>query len=375
MLTDKLTFFSNRVQYELFPLIDSELNDPILDKHYKVSTILEVIQIEHFIPSYFQFGRGRPQKSRINIARAFLAKHILNICTTSQMVHMLKVDKNLRYICGWFPGERVPSESTFSRAFSEMSQSKILEKVHEALVADTYENHMVIHSARDSMPIPVREREVNKKEEKTKKDRYSKTNKEGKKISVCEYQALELEPLEALSAQLSKECNIGKKTKPDGLSLCWRGYKLHMDVADGKLPISCILTSASTHDSQAAIPLSMMSSSRATVLYELMDSAYDVNAIKGYVKEKGRVPLVRTHKRKGQRKVLVENNEKASKVLNWKPADERRLQHRFSNERLFARLKDSFLGQFVWVREHSKVMCHVMLGVLSLYASEITSFT
>ena len=148
-----------------------------------------------------------------------------------------------------------------------------------------------------------------------------------------------------------------------------------MDVADGKLPISCILTSASTHDSQAAIPLSMMSSSRATVLYELMDSAYDVNAIKGYVKEKGRVPLVRTHKRKGQRKVLVENNEKASKVLNWKPADERRLQHRFSNERLFARLKDSFLGQFVWVREHSKVMCHVMLGVLSLYASEITSFT
>lgn len=93
MLNDKLTFFSNRIQYELFPLIESELNDPILDKHYKISTILEIIQIEKFIPSYFQLGRGRPQKSRINIARAFLAKHILNICSTSQMVHMLKVDK------------------------------------------------------------------------------------------------------------------------------------------------------------------------------------------------------------------------------------------------------------------------------------------
>lgn len=192
---------------------------------------------------------------------------------------------------------------------------------------------------------------------------------------MWEYQSLELESLEELSAQLPRECNIGKKTKPNGLSLYWRGYKLHMDVADGKFPISCILTSASTHDSQAAIPLSMMSSSKATVLYELMDSAYDVNAIKGFIKDKERIPLIKIHKRKGQRKELVESNEIASKVLNWKPADEKRLQHRFSNERLFARLKDSFLGQFIWVRKHSKVMCHVMLGVLSLYASELASFT
>ena len=29
----------------------------------------------------------------------------------------------------------------------------------------------------------------------------------------------------------------------------WIGYKLHIDVADGQIPISCILTSASLHDS------------------------------------------------------------------------------------------------------------------------------
>ena len=35
----------------------------------------------------------------------------------------------------------------------------------------------------------------------------------------------------------------------------WIGYKLHLDVADGDIPISGLLTSASLHDSQAAIPL------------------------------------------------------------------------------------------------------------------------
>lgn len=371
MISDKLTFFSKRIQYELIPILESELNDPLLDKHYKVSTMLELIQIERFIPSFFQSKPGRPPKSRINIARAFLAKHILNISTTSHMIHMLKVDKNLRYICGWIPGERIPSESTFSRVFSEMSHSKVLEQVHEKLVKDTYQDHLVIHNARDSMPIPVREREKKDLDKKPKYERYTKTDKSGKKISLSEYQALELEPLDKLKADLPKKCNVGRKRKPDGLSICWRGYKLHMDVADGKFPISCILTSASTHDSQAAIPLSMMSSSRANVLYELMDSAYDVNAIKDYIKKKGRVPLVKFHKRKGKRKQFVEGNALATKVLNWKPADEKRLQHRFCNERLFARLKDSFLGNCIYVREHSKVMCHVMLGVLSLFACEL----
>jgi hypothetical protein len=31
-------------------------------------------------------------------------------------------------------------------------------------------------------------------------------------------------------------------------------YKLHLDVADGDIPISWLLTSAPLHDSQAAIP-------------------------------------------------------------------------------------------------------------------------
>ncbi len=34
----------------------------------------------------------------------------------------------------------------------------------------------------------------------------------------------------------------------------WIGYKLHIDAAYGGIPISCLLTSASMHDSQASYP-------------------------------------------------------------------------------------------------------------------------
>jgi hypothetical protein len=62
----------------------------------------------------------------------------------------------------------------------------------------------------------------------------------------------------------------------------WKGYKLHADWADGEIPISCVLTSASVHDSQVAIPLATMSALRVTNLYDLMDAAYDTTEIRAH---------------------------------------------------------------------------------------------
>jgi hypothetical protein len=58
------------------------------------------------------------------------------------------------------------------------------------------------------------------------------------------------------------------------------GYKLHIDAADGAVPISCILTSASIHDSQVGIPFAMLSNTRVINLHDLMDSAYALSADK-----------------------------------------------------------------------------------------------
>ena len=50
---------------------------------------------------------------------------------------------------------------------------------------------------------------------------------------------------------------------------------MHIDSADGDIHISCLLTSASVHDSEAAIALASITAGRVTNLYDLMDSAYD----------------------------------------------------------------------------------------------------
>jgi len=66
--------------------------------------------------------------------------------------------------------------------------------------------------------------------------------------------------------RLPRACNVGCKPNSKGVREYWTGYKLHMDVADGQIPISCVLTSASLNDNQVAIPLALLTAQRVTKL-------------------------------------------------------------------------------------------------------------
>ena len=93
--------------------------------------------------------------------------------------------------------------------------------------------------------------------------------------------------------ELPNQCDTGCKRNSKGYKESWRGYKLHLDVADGDIPISALLTSASLHDSQVAIPLIQMSNDRVNYLYDLSDAAYDAPHIKGYVVKIGKCFIFR----------------------------------------------------------------------------------
>ena len=64
-------------------------------------------------------------------------------------------------------------------------------------------------------------------------------------------QQLHQEDVQQMIAALPKDCDVGTKRNAKGFQESWKGYKLHIDAADGGIPISCLLTSASLHDSQA----------------------------------------------------------------------------------------------------------------------------
>ncbi len=95
-------------------------------------------------------------------------------------------------------------------------------------------------------------------------------------------------------------CDVGCKRNSKGHQESWIGYKLHLDTIDGDLPASALLTSASVHDSQPAIP-GAATAQRVTSLYDLMDSAYDAPQIHAFSRRLGHVPIIDPNPRGGEK--------------------------------------------------------------------------
>jgi hypothetical protein len=295
-----------------------------------------------------------------------VAKAVCSFGTTSALRDHLRTDAALRRICGWENVRRVPDESVFSRAFAEFAGTKLPQQVHAALIVKTQAERLIGHVSRDSTAIAVRERPVKpvetaegsrEKAARAEAPRPPRRSKQPRKPTRIERQVIMTLP--AMLAELPRHCAIGCKTNSHGRKETWRGYKLHLDVADGQIPISCLLTSASLHDSQVAIPLATLTATRVTNLYDLMDSAYDSESIRQHSRGLGHVPIIDSQARRFK---------PARPML---PHEAARFRERTTVERVNARLKDEFGGRNVRVRGALKVMAHLMFGILALTADQI----
>lgn len=177
--------------------------------------------------------------------------------------------------------------------------------------------------------------------------------------------------LDQMLADLPRARSIGNRKNAKGSKEFWRGYRLHIDVAGGDIPISCLLTSAHVHDSQAAIPLATMTAQRVTNLYDLMDSAYDAAEIHDHSKSLGHVTVIDPVPRSKTAKDIWAMEKKARAHIAWKPAEALRLAQRTSCERVNSRLKDQFGGNHLRVRGPAKAMCHLMFGILALTVDQL----
>ena len=173
-------------------------------------------------------------------------------------------------------------------------------------------------------------------------------------------------------AELPRHCDIGTKRDAKGHRTSWTGYKLHIDTADGDIPISCVLTSASVHDSQVAIPLATLTAGRVTNLYDLMDGAYDAAEIQAHSRSLGHVPIIAINpRRQAGLKQDLARERKGRALVGHRLAQDARYDERTSAERVNANLKDNHGGRTVRVRGNAKVMCHLMLGILAIAAVQI----
>jgi len=234
------------------------------------------------------------------------------------------------------------------------------QRLHAALIEATQRNRLIGHISRDSTAIEARERfakapkpaaapkpakAVKKAKSKAKKQKANqrkpcKAAERGTQIERQRYMTLD-----RMITGLPMQCAIGVKTSSKGHQQYWRGYKLHLDVADGQIPISAIVTGANAHDATVAIPLMTMTAERVTWLYDVMDSAYDADVILEQSKKMNHVPIVQPHARRaGKAQSILPKIFPQKRVPEMTWAQQDRFKERTTVERVNARLKEEFGG-------------------------------
>ena len=357
-LQQLVAIFGDVLQRQLFPALEQELGF-LGERMQEFIRALALVGLDGYVA--VRHGRGRRPHDRSCIARAFLAKAIFNLPHTRALLERLAYDEVLRRLCGWDAAADVPDETVFSRAFAEFARTELPQRVQEALVQRTRAQRLVGHILRDSTAILVPEKPAEKKAAKPSRrsHRQAGTTKKPEQMSPTERQWLGKMTLAEMLAELPRVCDKGCKPNAHGRRELWVGYKLHLDVADGEIPISYVLTSASVNDMQVAIPLARMSAQRVQSCYEVMDTGFDCTAIREHGRELQHVPIIPYQKRGSQ------------KPPELAPHEQIRYRERSAVERVFSRLKDQYGAANVRVRGAAKVMAHLMFGILALTADQI----
>jgi hypothetical protein len=342
------------IQTWLFPVLEDELGE-LDDRHREFVAICEICQPRKHLAAYRWVGNGCPPKNRLALCKAFIAKAVWDYPTTSALIDAVRHRPTLRRLCGWETISDIPGESTFSRAFAAFAEDQLPQRIQEAMIKARYGDKIAGHISRDATAIHAREKAARKEPKPVAQPVDVKTQVSPEPTRL--QRQLERTMDENL-ADLPRACDWGTKKDSKGKRQTWRGYKLHLDAIDGDVPISWLVTSASMHDSQAAIPLAQMSAERVTSLYDLADAAYDAKEIRRMSERLGHVAIIDHNPRRGEKREFA-------------PAEAIRYRQRSSAERVNSHLHDNHGGRHVRVRGAAKVAAHLSFGLLVIAAEQL----
>lgn len=351
--------------FSFFREYEKYFYDDLTKEHILLINILKIVETNRADFKIYTGKKGRPLYNRMRLFHCFIARSILQISTVNKLIDRLNVDRNLKRICGYDYEDKIPDESTFSRAFAEFSDSKIGEKYHNKMIENHIKDEIIGHISRDSTAIESRETPTNKKKDIVKKSKRKRGRPrkdeiiDNKNPSNLEKQVNQT--ITGAILALNQDAAWGCKKNSQGKVSAWKGYKLHLDVSDVGIPISVVLSGANVHDSQLAIPMEKMTSSKCTYLYSLMDAAYDAEIIHNFIRNSGKIPIIDENKRRKEK-------------IGFDPAKKVRFKIRSTVERCNSHLKDWLFGQAIYVKGHKKVMNYLMYGVICLTAMKILQY-
>ena len=361
------------LENSLFPELKESLRiDEFSSKESKLVKILDFAEIERYITIT---STTNTPKDREQIARAFIAKSVYNIQTTRDLIDRLHHDRTLRVLCGWRYKNDIPSESTFSRAFAELSKMQIAQKAHKQFIKEYLSEKIFFYNAVDSTKIPLREKPV-----KVRKQQQSKPKKRGrpkkgetkepKKAKILEQQQ-NMQTVEEKLALISTDCGVGIKQNSKGNREVWIGGKLHISVVDGDIPITAFYSGANVHDSSVVLPLMQETSNRVKYLYVLQDAGYDAGFIREFSTKLGHRSIIdinpKNSKELKAKIELIEHENKTFVNLNQHlSCDEEHYNQRSMVERVNKYLKDDFGCDKIYYQGATKVATVLAFGILSI---------
>jgi hypothetical protein len=117
-----------------------------------------------------------------------------------------------------------------------------------------------------------------------------------------------------------------------------------------------VITGANVHDSQLAIPMEQLTEMKVPFCYSLMDSGYDAKVTGGFIRDRGRIPIIDPNKRQDSGRPPLD------------PAKKERYKIRTTVERANSHLKDGLIPRSIYVKGYKKVSFVLMIGVVCLAA-------
>ena len=247
-----------------------------------------------------------------------LIRYVERIPTIKDLIKRLNDDIAFKLNCGFLVSDDIPSESSYSRLLTKLSESNILEDVQEKLIIQAIEEGFIIDEtvaidathfeARDQAPSkeekPKPEPKKRGRKSKKERDKWLKEQAEKEaKLSIYE-KKIETQlnvSLSDLRAEVPQDPKWGVKKNSDGKNEFWFGYKGHLAVGtSSQYILQSLFSSGNLNDGKAAIPLLKGIDERLSLpnlRYQTMDAGYDYEPIYTQVYQMGQQSVIAYNKR------------------------------------------------------------------------------
>lgn len=273
-----------------------------LEPTQRFISILSGIDIHPILDVVMKKSRFGPKQS-LNYS-AMIYSLIIRITERipfiKDLVKRLDTDLRFKVDCGFLVSDEIPSEASYSRMITLISDSNALEVVQERLLQQAISEGFVSDEtiAIDATHVESRDRAPFKKDEvkkePQKRGRKKKEEREQwllekaeKEDSLPLYErtiADQLDvPLQELRSSVPIQPKWGVKKNSEGKNVFWFGFKCHLAVGTkSQYILQSLFSSGSLNDGKAAIPLLKGIHDRLPSLeikQATMDAGYDYDPI------------------------------------------------------------------------------------------------